>query len=478
VSCDDGGTATETCDSCGQWSSPGTCSCVPNATQSCGTCNTGTQTCSSDGTWGPCTGECTGPAPASNAATVTWGTIHQTISGFGGSNYHVNMGASYTDFFFKQLGYSLLRIGTPEDAACVCCNSISQACAESGASVADMQGCVANGCKVWATAWSPPAVFKLNGSLNCTGGSIPVGSINPSDFQAYATFLSNYIASLEKYAGVTLYAVSPQNEPDSCTGYASSLWSDGGFATFIKDNLGPTLANNGQAGTLIMMPESAYTNTLPVYATLCMNDPACAAYVGIVGFHDYDFSSAISKQWDKLFWMTEVSQRTAFAPGIGDALNWAAQIDYNIAVAGENAWHYWWLIGAAGDNEGLINGGGGPTSIRAYVIGNYAKFIRPGWVRIDATHGPQANMTVSAYKSSSSGSDFAIVATNQAMSSATQTFTFSGAPTSPTCVTPHVTSGAPNQLLATLGNACVSGGSFTYTLPAQSVVTFTGSLGP
>jgi glucuronoarabinoxylan endo-1,4-beta-xylanase len=227
-----------------------------------------------------------------------------------------------------------------------------------------------------------------------------------------------------------------------------------------------------------MMPESAYTFTLPVYGTLCMQDPACAAYIGITGFHDYNFSSSISNPWGKPFWMTEVSQTTAWAPGIDDAMYWAAQIDYNIAVAGENAWHYWWLIGAAGDNEGLINGGGGPTSIRAYVIGNYAKFIRPDWVRIEATHGPQAHVTVSAYKSSSTEGDFALVATNVSTSSATQTFTFSGTPTNPTCVTPTVTSAAPNQLLATQGKVCVSGGTFAYTLPAQSVVTFTGSIDP
>jgi hypothetical protein len=59
-----------------------------------------------------------------------------------------------------------------------------------------------------------------------------------------------------------------------------------------------------------------------------------------------------------------------------------------------------------------------------------------------------------------------------------QTFTFAGTPTNPTCVTPTITSGAPNQLLTTLGNVCVSGGTFAYTFPAQSVVTFTGSLSP
>jgi glucuronoarabinoxylan endo-1,4-beta-xylanase len=481
VACGNCGTATETCDACGQWSQ-GACSgqgvCSPDATQSCGTCGTGTQTCSSSCAWSACTGVCTPQAADSNASTVAWESTRQTISGFGASNHAAGSAMNTSDdFFFSTLGYSLLRIGTPEDAACACCDSVSSACAESGDSVADMKACVAHDCQVWATSWTPPARYKTNGIAQCLGGGFPfVGALNPSDNQGYANFLSNYIASLEKYAGVTLYAISPQNEPDTCALWDSSAWNPGAFDTFITNYLGPTLHQNGQGATLIMMPEPSHADRLTNYGAFCMDDPTCAAYVGITGFHDYGYSTSTVNPWDKPFWLTEVSQVSAWDPSIQDAMYWAGLIDYNVAVVGENAWHYWWAVGVNNDNEGLINGSGGPTSIRAYVIGNYAKFIRPGWVRVDARHAPQANVTVSAYKSSVSGHDFALVATNQNTSSATQSFTFSGTPTNPACVTPTITSGAPNQLLTTVGNVCVTGGSFTYTLPAQSVVTFTGSI--
>jgi glucuronoarabinoxylan endo-1,4-beta-xylanase len=447
--------------------------------QSCG--SSGTQTCSAECAWSECNGTCeVGPAPGDSAATIAWSSTHQTIAGFGASNHHLgNATNASDDFFFSTLGYSLLRIGTPEDSACACCDGVSQACAQSGDSVADMQACVADGCKVWATSWTPPARYKDNRSLICLGGGFPfIGSLSAGADQAYANFLSNYIASLKAYAGITLYAISPQNEPDTCALWDSSLWNPGAFDTFITNHLGPTLQQNGQADTLIVMPEPSHADRLSNDGAFCMLDPTCAVYVGITGFHDYGYSTSTVNPWDKPFWETEVSQVSAWNPGIDDAMYWAHLIDYNVAVAGVNAWHYWWLVGHNGDNEGLINGSGGETSIRAYVIGNYAKFIRPGWLRIDATHVPQANVTVSAYKSSVSGNDFALVATNRNTSPVTQTFTFSGAPSNPTYVTPTITSGAPNQLLATLDSVCVSGGTFAYALPAQSVVTFTGTIGP
>ncbi len=413
--------------------------------------------------------------PSGPVATIAWDTAYQRIDGFGGSDAALGSIVNpYHTLIFKTLGYSLLRVGTPDDGSCI---GISRACAQNGSNVADMQACVANGCRVWATSWDPSAAYSTNGSKNCrdTGHA----TLSSTDYQAFATYLSNYIASLKQYYSITLYAISPQNEPDVCAPYGSSQWPASLFDTFIKDYLGPTLKANGQSSTMIAMPETGSFSHMATYAGTCMHDPVCAAYVGVNDFHGYFGSySAANIYRIQHFWQTEIAgfsqagpnapgcTKGDWCPGINDAMMWANIIDYSIAVAGENAWNYWWLVYGDGSNGYLIKQSG-EISIRAYVIGNYAKYVRPGWVRIAATHAPQTGVTVSAYKDSASGA-FAIVATNQNTSRISQTFTFSGV--SPSRVTPTITSAT--QRLRDVPTVSVHNESFKYALPAQSVITF------
>jgi glucuronoarabinoxylan endo-1,4-beta-xylanase len=420
-----------------------------------------------------------GMTVSSDIATINGGTTYQTIQGFGASNHgSAAIVNPYDSFFFSTLGFSLLRTGTPEGNTS--CTTIGSDCANGGDNIADMQFCAATpGCKVWATSWSPPAIYKTNNSVNCEDGA-GNGTLNPADYALFATYLSNYIASLKSVYNITLYAISPQNEPGDCTAYDSSLMTAANLDTFIKSYLGPTLKANGQSDTLIIMPESSKYSTLTSFASTCMDDPACAAFIGINAFHGYDNSFSITKPYSQPLWETEVSAGTGYGPnapgctngewcpGIADAMMYADIIDYNIAVAGESAWNFWGMVAfRIVDNEELQIKNGA-TATRAYVIGNYAKYVRPGFVRISATHAPQNNVTVSAYKNPSTSTAFAIVATNQNTSSVTQTFSLTGL--SPKTVTPTITS--TSQSLVDLPAVTVSGGTFVYTLPAQSIITF------
>ncbi len=421
-----------------------------------------------------------GPVGAkAQTATVNWTDVHQTIQGFGAFNSyagtHVN---PYDSLLFSTLGYSLLRASPPLDDSC---NSISNSCATGDSNIADMQSCIANGCKVWATVSSPPADMKTNGSVDCT---VIGATLIPADYQAFATYISNYIASLKTYYNIPLYAISPQNEPDTCFNETSteafSAMSAANLDTFIGTNLGPTLAANGQSSTLIMMPETGSYGDLSTYGNTCMGDSSCSHYVGITAFHDYDDASSPTNPYStSQFWETEVSSPPGpslcsgcWDPSIADALMWAKNVHTNL-VNGVTAWHYFWYVDPTGSNEnsGLINPAmPTPISIRTYAIAQWAKFVRPGWVRVDATANPASGVDVTAFKNSSTGA-FAIVAVNENTSSSDVDFSLSGFTSA--SVTPYVTS-------ATLSvspqlNVSVSGNSFTYTLSGQSITTFVGS---
>ena len=428
-------------------------------------------------------------------ATVNWANVHQVIDGFGASDAFMNgsMSSANQAFFFGtgtgQLGLSLLRVAVPNGAnsAAGSCASVSKSCA--GPVVGDMQAVIANGGRVYASPWSPPAVYTTNKSVDCTEES-GKGALATADYASYATWLANFVQSLKREDGITLYAISVQNEPDTCQSYDSALWSASNIDTFVNSNLGPTFAAEGLS-TLIFVPEASSNSASTSLGAACASDSSCAQYVGGFNWHDYDASlsgahtvaaNPYPSGWPegKKYWETETSCgqgygpnfcQTGFNSDMTNALDWAAVIDQRIAVDNANAWLYWWLIDANNsDDEGLL-ANNGTIAQRAYVLGQYSKFVRPGYSRIDATHLPQADVSVSAYKSTGTNS-LVIIATNYTGSAVSQTFSITNAPTFST-LSPTITS--VNLSLAAQSSVSVSVNSFTYTLPADSVTTFVGS---
>jgi hypothetical protein len=171
--------------------------------------------------------------------------------------------------------------------------------------------------------------------------------------------------------------------------------------------------------------------------------------------------------YGKALWETEVSSFDTFNGSITNAMYWATRIHLFLTVAQANAWHFWWLISANPDNEGLTDTSGNPAK-RMYVLGQFSRFVRPGFYRINANNATSA--LVSAYEETNSGS-FAIVAVNTNPAAINQTFTLTNFP-AVASVTPWITSA--NLSLASQTAIPVANAAFSYTLPALSIVTFVG----
>jgi glucuronoarabinoxylan endo-1,4-beta-xylanase len=434
-------------------------------------------------------------APYSQAqtATVNWTNAHQVIDGFGASDAFQGP-LSNMDFFYGsgtgQLGLSILRVGVTDGSGNFpgSCTSVGTSCA--GSYVSDMQTAIADGAKIYASAWSAPAAYTSNGSVNCSAAPTP-SSLNTADYALYATWLGNFALSLQAQSpSIPLYALSVQNEPNVCEGYDSLEYSAAQFDTFIKTNLGPTFSSDGLS-TLIFMPEVGHYAILDSYGTTCMTDPTCYNFVGGTNWHEYDNTSytapdtvnSTPNPWlslGKKYWETEASCtpgsavnfcQSGFNPNITDALAWAAIIDDRLVNENANAWLYWWLQGSdTTDDQGLMDSAG-TIAQRAYMLGQYARFIRPGYYRIDATHNPQAGVSVSAYNNASGG-NLVIIATNYTSSPVTQSFTLTNAP-NVSSVTPYITSSSLS--IAAQAPVTVSSNSFTYSLPAQSITSFVGN---
>jgi glucuronoarabinoxylan endo-1,4-beta-xylanase len=107
-----------------------------------------------------------------------------------------------------------------------------------------------------------------------------------------------------------------------------------------------------------------------------------------------------------------------------------------------------------------------------YVMGQYSKFIQPGFVRVSATASPVSGVFVSAYDytgAKSYSNHYAIVAINVNSTSESLSFTLNNG-SSVTSLTPYQSTSSAG--LAAQSAVPVSSGQFSYTLPAQSIVTF------
>jgi len=386
--------------------------------------------------------------------TVNWTDVHQVIDGFGASSA-INADAitdAQADLFWSTttgVGLSLLRVEIQSNGTFP--------------NVATMQKAKARGVTIWGTPWSPPASMKTNGS------TVNGGSLLANDYQAYADYLTNYVLQLKNTYGLDLYALSVQNEPNWTASWDSCIWTGQNFHDFLGNNLIPDFTKHGIT-TKIMMPEE--TGWFFNMATATLNDPTTAAGVSIIAAHNYDGAAAapypLGQGLGKKLWETEVSTFDSYDGSIGNGLYWGQKINDFMTVASANAWHYWDLLNPSSDNGGLM-GPSNEATKRLYVMGNFSKFVRPGYYRIGTSASPVSGVSLSAYKDPSSGK-FAIVAINHNSSQVTLDYVLNGFTAN--TITPWVTSGTYN--LAAQPSIQVGGNSFSATLPPSSVTTFVG----
>jgi hypothetical protein len=168
-------------------------------------------------------------------------------------------------------------------------------------------------------------------------------------------------------------------------------------------------------------------------------------------------------------WETEVALLSGSDSSIGNGVYYAKRIHLYLTQAQANAYHYWWLVsGGSGGNQGLLDNSANVTK-RLFTFGQFSRFVRPNFYRIDATFSSTAALT-SAYKDSASPT-FAIVTVNTNVGTdVIQTFNLTNFTAA--SVTPWITSSTLSLAPQTPVN--LTNSSFTYTVPAMSVVTFVG----
>ncbi|HUB08588.1 MAG TPA: hypothetical protein VMB50_16400 [Myxococcales bacterium] len=445
---------------------------------------------------GSATGASTGTAGGTTGAmlTVDWSAEQQTIDGFGASDAYVGaLTTAQADLFFSTtngIGLSLMRTGIETTGQPYNGSAEWTNCALA----------MARGASVWATPWSPPAADKSNDDID-NGGSLCEGAGNPSGCTAdgmtdWASVLVSFVSSAFQN-GVPLYALSVQNEPDYTASYESCIYSGAQMATFI-DVLAPAIQSwaagtPGATAPLILAPETSSWGDLSGFVSAIAADPVALAATGLFATHQYGGGAGApplaTAPVTQHFWETEVSTFDAFDPSLTNAVNVDTLI-YDALTQGQvNAWHYWWLVNQNTDNEGLIGvSGDGELTKRLFAVGNYARFVRPGWVLLGTEGSLPGGALANAFKNPATG-DFAVVVINPSGGDLPISIGLSGAGTS--SVAPWITSGTAlpaggtadgsdgnlslgSQSASIPTSLPLSGGAFSVTVPA-GVTTFVGT---
>ena len=260
------------------------------------------------------------------------------------------------------------------------------------AGVANAKIAKRHGAFIFASPWSPPASWKSNNS-DSNGGELL-----ESHYADWANYLNDYYKYM-KNQGVTIDAVSIQNEPDWNASYQSCIWTGEKMAKFLR-----------QYGSLIeckiVAPEAIHFSKNMHEPIL--NDPEACAQLDIMGGHFYGWDGSsypLAAKKGKEVWMTEflINERQQ---NNNQNINWKddgflfARSVNDAMLANMSAWVHYSLkryYGCLGDGTyGTTNNG---ITKRGYILSHYAKYVS-GTTRIrhsldDAT----GKLTSSAYLS-------------------------------------------------------------------------------
>ena len=244
-----------------------------------------------------------------------------------------------------------------------------------------------------ASPWSPPVWMKTN-------GKVKAGSLKKECYDVYARYFVKYIQEMKK-EGITIDAVTIQNEPVNANNTPSMRMNAAEQTDFIRNNLGPALKAAHLPTKIVLFDHNL---DRPDYALTVLRDPEAAQYVDGSGYHHYggDMSAMTllhNARPDKHIYFTE--QMVIERPG-DNAIAIAAQVKRMIIGVTQN-WSrnvILWNFAADPNNNPHTDDGGCPMcqgavtldgdrvsrNIAYYVIAHASKFVRPGSVRIASTN--------------------------------------------------------------------------------------------
>lgn len=245
--------------------------------------------------------------------------------------------------------------------------------------------------KIMGSPWSPPVWMKDN---NSTIG----GSLQFKYYSVYAQYFVKYIQQM-KEEGITIDAITPQNEPLHPGNNPSMYMTAGQQTDFIKNHLGPAFKNANISTKIIVYDHNC---DKPEYPITVMNDAAAKSFVAGAAFHLYAgnvsaLSTVHNAHPDKGVYFTEqwTGAQSSFEEDlkwhsenvlIGSLRNWSKTVlEWNLASNSSYGPH---TPGGCTQCKGTITVNSNTSftkNVSYYIIGHASKFVPSGSVRIESS---------------------------------------------------------------------------------------------
>lgn len=256
--------------------------------------------------------------------------------------------------------------------------------------------------KIMATPWSPPVWMKDNNSF--VGGSL-----KPEFYNVYAKYFVKYIQAM-KAEGITIDAITPQNEPLHPGNNPSMLMLAQQQADFIKNHLGPEFKAANLSTKIVAYDHNC---NKPEYPIAVLGDTEANPFVDGSAFHLYEGDISALETVHNAFptkniYFTE--QYTSSTGSFSGDLKWHVK---NVIIGSMRNWSKTALEWNLANNSSFgPNTPGGCTTCKGaltinssdsftrnvgyYIIAHASKFVPTGSVRISSNNS--GNLNTVAFK--------------------------------------------------------------------------------
>jgi len=244
--------------------------------------------------------------------------------------------------------------------------------------------------KIMGSPWSPPTWMKDNGRSK--GGHLLL-----KYYDAYARYFLKYILAMKKN-GISIDAITLQNEPEHGGNNPSMLMTATEQANFVANHLGPLFQKNN-IGTKIIVWDHNCDH--PEYPIAVLNNSMAKKYIDGSAFHLYNGDiSALTEvknaHPDKKLYFTEqwTGSKGSFDGDfiwhvknvvIGSMKNWSSvALEWNLANDPKFEPH---TPGGCTECKGAltIDGSSIERNVAYYIIAQASKFVPAGSIRIEST---------------------------------------------------------------------------------------------
>ena len=253
---------------------------------------------------------------------------------------------------------------------------------------------------VFGTPWSPPGSYKTNGVAQGGKTDDPAtqkeGKLRKDCYSKFFPWLNTFMKWMRQ-KGVTMDAVSIQNEPDWWVNYSGCLYTPEEQLELVK-GYADKLDRAGNNGVRLISAEPLGFD--PKYSDMLMDDTVARKHIDIVAGHLYGhpplgnmrLAAQKASKYGKEVWMTEhsVTDNIGHLPTWHENLLFAEELN-ECMLAGCTGYIYWYMrahwafVGTGEAWDYQVNGTKKTANSadnkknqllpRAYVISHFAKNV-------------------------------------------------------------------------------------------------------